>query len=200
MPRNIVLNGISYSFGEKNLPCLITYREGGGGSQMSITLVADLFLRGYKLLMLTAYPMAKENFLEQIKGREADLLCIEKEEDLRNADKYQAIIIKSGNEELFTKSLNILPDINERVVLIKNVEVFSNELMAKVLSLPRIIFSGDIDKCVAKNELAEKDYKTMIIFSKPEINLPVMPPEELEKYSAYMWNAEGETGVVKVKI
>lgn len=199
MSHSILFDGGTYHFEEKNLPCLITYQDKSGGSQMSVTLAADLFLRGSKLLMLTAYPMARENFLEQVKGKEDHVFYVEKEEDLHDAQKYQAIIIKSGDAGLYIKALEVLSDINERVVMIKNMEIFDESTLVRSLSLQKIIFSGDIDKCVIKKELAEKDYKTIIIFSKPEINLPVQSPE-LEKYSAYLWSAEGADGIVKVKI
>jgi hypothetical protein len=199
MSLGILLNDSSYQLKESGLPCLITYRDKSGGSQFSVTLIADLFLRGSKVLIFTAYPMAKENFLEQIKGQEGRVVYVEKEDYLVRAQNYQAVIIKSGDANLYLKALELLSDIVERVVLLKNMEVFDREVIAKSLQLPKVVFSGDIDKCVEKTELAKKEYKTIIIFSKSEISLPIEPPE-LEKYSAYLWSAEGEEGIVKVKI
>ncbi len=184
---------------ENNLPCLITYQDKSGGSQFSVTLVADLFLRGAKILFLTAYPMAKDNFLEQIIDKEKGVIYVEKEEDFSKAQNYQAIIIKSGDANLYLQALKKLSDITERIVLIKNMEVFGMEVFDQSLPLQKIIFSGDIDKCVAKKELAEKQYKTIVVFSKPEISLPVKCPE-LEKYNAYLWSADGQEGIVQVKM
>ena len=63
MADTISLNNEVYHIGEDGLPCLIHYAPKTGGSYFSVAMVADLFLRGSKILFLTAYPMAKDNFL-----------------------------------------------------------------------------------------------------------------------------------------
>ena len=46
-------------FGVKNLPALVHGVEGSGASFFSITLAVQLHLKKQKLIMFTAYPMAK---------------------------------------------------------------------------------------------------------------------------------------------
>lgn len=192
-----MLNDSSLHLKDEDLPCLVTYKEKTGGSQFSITLMVDLFMQGSKILLFTAYPMAKENFLEQVQGLEVQVKYIEKEDDLLQAEKYQAMIIKSGDTGLYTKALTMVPDIQERIVLVKNIEVFDEKVFAASLGLNKIIYSGDIDTCVAKLELVKKRYKTIIVFSKPDMNVPFKLPE-LEKYTGYLWREVGESGVVKI--
>lgn len=197
MNQTIMLNDSSLHLKDEDLPCLVTYKEKTGGSQFSITLMVDLFMQGSKILLFTAYPMAKENFLEQVQGLEVQVKYIEKEDDLLQAEKYQAMIIKSGDTGLYTKALTMVPDIQERIVLVKNIEVFDEKVFAASLGLNKIIYSGDIDTCVAKLELVKKRYKTIIVFSKPDMNVPFKLPE-LEKYTGYLWREVGESGVVKI--
>ena len=159
-------------------------------------MVADLFLNGSKILFFTAYPMAKDNFLEQVKGNESKINYVTDEDKIDiNA---QAIIIESGNEKLFLESLNKIKDIEERVVFIKNIEVFSDIVFDSCLKLSKIIFSGDIDKCSAsiQKNLLNKKYETIIVFSKPQIPFKFDVPI-LEKYTGYLWNNE-KKGFVQV--
>jgi len=76
MADKILLNNEVYHIGEDGLPCLIHYAPKAGGSHFSVTMVADLFLSGSKILFLTAYPMAKDNFFQQIKGHHSDILNV----------------------------------------------------------------------------------------------------------------------------
>jgi len=196
MPDTILLNNEVYHIGEDGLPCLIHYTPKTGGSHFSITMVADLFLRGSKILFLTAYPMAKDNFLQQIKGEESKTTFIIDESQLNT--NAQAIILESGNEKLFLKAVERLGDINERVVLVKNMEVFSDAIFDSCLKLQKIILSGDIDKCSAKKQISDKAFKTTVLFTKPETPLKVEPPI-LEKYTGYLWS-DGKEGLVSVKM
>jgi hypothetical protein len=198
MAFDILLNKKVFHLDKDKLPCLIQYKEKTGGSQFSVTLIADLFLRGSKILFLTAYDYAKDNFFQQIAGAESKTICVENEDDLKRAAKFQAIIIKSGKEDLFLQALKTLPDINERIIFIKNIEIFNQEIINSSLEMGKIILSGDIDKCLDKKQIIGKLYKTIIAFSKPDITFPIEIPE-LEKYSGYFWN-ESRKGIVEIKI
>ena len=196
MADTILLNNEDYHIGEDGLPCLIHYAPKAGGSHFSVVMVADLFLRGSKILFLTAYPMAKDNFLQQIKGEESKTAFITNEGQLNS--NAHAIILESGNEKLFLSAMEMLDDLNERVVVIKNMEVFSDTVIDSCLKLQKIILSGDIDKSSAKKQISEKQYKTIVLFSKSEISLKVEPPE-LEKYTGYLWS-DGKEGLVSVRM
>jgi len=73
---NLLLNDMPYTFTQDSLPCLITYTDKWGGSAYTMSLLTNYFLAGHKILTLTAYPMATENFLEQTKEHEADIALI----------------------------------------------------------------------------------------------------------------------------
>lgn len=195
MSDNIILNDKIYNVSDNDLPCLVVYGEKAGGSHFTVTMIADLFLQGKKILFLTAYPMAKNNFLEQIKDVSGKTICIT---DKKQLDDTPGIIIESGNEELFLESLKLLPDIKERIILIKNMEVFSRAVFDACLAFPNLIFSGDIDKCVAKEQIIKKLFNTIVVFSKPQIKLGFDIPA-LEKYIGY-WRGQNYKGSVKIGV
>lgn len=196
MADDILLNNEIYHISENDLPCMITYGEKAGGSHFSVTIAADLFLRGSKILFLTAYPMAKDNFLHQTKGFESKIAYVADEKQF-NTDA-QAIILESGNESLYLKAVEKLDDMRERVVFIKNIEVFSDAVFDSCLKLQKIILSGDIDKCSAKKKITDKKFKTTVVFTKPKIKLTFEPPV-LEQYTGYLWD-EDKKGFVTIKI
>ena len=184
MAKRLILNNEPYIVSESDLPCLITYGEHMGGSHLSITLAANLFLSGSKILFLTAYPMAKENFLQQV-GTTSNVAIVDSISDLEKSYGYQAIILKSGDEALFLGAIKLIPDLNERVVLIKNMEVFSEEVINTSLALEKVILSGNIDTSTAKEKITKKNFKTLIAYNQPEIEIPLTVPV-LEKYSGFL--------------
>lgn len=140
--------------------------------------------------------MAKDTFLQQVKGEESKTAFITDESQL-NTDA-QAIILESGNEKLFLKAVEKLRDLNERIVFVKNMEVFNDAAFDSCLKLQKIILSGDLDKCSAKKQISDRQYKTIVLFSKPETPLKVEPPV-LEKYTGYLWS-DGKEGLVTVRM
>ena len=198
MAYKILLNNEEFHFDEDGLPCLVHYENKTGGSQFSMTIFADLFLQGSKTLMLTAYPMAKDNFYEQTKGMESKIFFAEKKEDLVGSEKYQAIILKSGDGNLFMEALKTLKDIQDRVVLVKNFEIFDQNILDSSIKLEKIIFSGDINKSTAKKQISEKQFTTLIVFSDPKTLLPIKIPK-LERYIGYLKTTNKE-GLVKVNM
>jgi len=198
MAYNILFNKEVFHFNEDGLPCLVHYKEKTGGSQFTVTLIADLFLQGSKILFLTAYPYAKDNFYEQTSGMESKIFFVEKKEELAEAQNYQAIILKSGDGDLYLEALKNLPDLSKRVILIKNFEIFDQNILDSSIMLEKIILSGDIDKSVAKKQIGDKLYKTAILFSNPETALPFKAPE-LNKYMGYLKTAD-EEGLVQLEM
>lgn len=194
--HSLLLNEHPFNARENDLPCLITYGEKTGGSHFSIVLVANLFQQGSKLLFFTAYPMARDDFMEQIKGNEDQVLYIT---DINQLDPtFQCIIIQSGNEELFLEVLEKLPDVKERVILVKNIEAFSDRIFENLVHEDKIILSGNIDLSTSKESLTKRKYSSLVVFSKPEIDLGIDTPN-LEKYAGYLKN-ERESGIVSVQM
>lgn len=139
--------------------------------------------------------MAKDNFLQQIKGEESKTAFITNESQL-NTDA-QAIILESGNEKLFLKAIEKLEDLNERVVLVKNIEVFSGAVIASCLKLQNIVLSGNLDACSMKEQICNKQYKTIILFNNSD-SLSNRELPALEKYAGYLWS-DTMKGIVSLR-
>lgn len=197
MADTILLNKQLYRITEDELPCLITYGEGMGGSHLSVTLVANLFLQGSKILFLTAYPMAKENFLQQVGPDHSKIAFVNSLSELQEAKNTQAIILESGKEALFLEIANSLPDLHERIILIKNIEVFSEKVFEVCLNLEKVILSGNIDTCIAKEKISQHNFKTIVAFNQSTISLPITVPV-LEKWYGYLSNDTG-SGIIAVQ-
>ena len=195
MSYKIFLNDAVFAMTAKDAPCLITYRDNSGGSQLSISLVADMFLRGEKILFITAFPPGKENFFEQVKGTEEKVSYLEKIEELNPST--QAIVLESGNEQLLLDCLEKLPDIDERIIFVKNIETFSAELFKKLLGRKNTILSGDIDRCANKDLITKNEFATIIAFSQPETPIPVAVPT-LQKHAAF-FSGRNRDGVIRLE-
>ena len=197
MSDKILLNKDTHSFSESDLPCLVTYAEKSGGSHFTITMVVDLFFQGSKILFLTAYPMAKDNFLQQINDYHSKIAFVNSVYELEKVKDTQVIILESGNEALFIEAVEALTDLEERVILIKNIEVFSKAVFNICLSKEKVILSGNLDECSDKERISHKIYKTIIAFTKPETSLPIEVPV-LEKYTGYMVG-NNKSGIVQIE-
>ncbi|MCX6747572.1 MAG: hypothetical protein NTW98_01315, partial [Candidatus Nomurabacteria bacterium] len=146
----VLLNKEFFKFNAENLPCLIHYGENMGGSHLSIVLIADFFAQGHKIVFLCGYPMAEEKFMEQIDKDYSNIKFVNNMEDFPGAEAYQMIMLKNGNESLlYDASVNV-PDFNERIIFIKNIEKFKQDTFDLVLPLNNLILSGNVDECIAK--------------------------------------------------
>ncbi|MFA4942612.1 MAG: hypothetical protein WC564_03190 [Patescibacteria group bacterium] len=148
---NILIDNKKVSFIENDFPILIHGVEKSGASFFSVCLLADLLKDGMKVLLFSAYPMAKEEFKKQIIGYEDN-----------------AIIIDSGEEQDFINTINNTSDLSERIVLIKNIDNYSSKLFDAVRDLKLVIFSGDLNKCKFADELVNKTFASKILFSPSE--------------------------------
>jgi len=197
MLDKIQLDDESFNTSENQLPCLISYADKTGGSHFSISFIAGLFLSGSKILFLTAYPMATENFIKQVGDSGLSVVHIESESDLVGNEEAQAIMIKSGDEDFFLKVVESLSDIDQRIVFVKNIEVFKGDTIKKCLGLEKIVLSGNVDKCELKEEILNNSYVTTILFNQPQAEMSYNVPQ-LKKYTGYLWGKDFE-GVVKLK-
>lgn len=197
--NKILLNNEEYKVTESDLPYLIAYGEKSGGSHFTVSLTAQLFSSGSKILFFTAFPMAKDNFLEQIGSHNhSKISFINSVADLDNNKDSDVIILNSGDEDLFIEVSKALQDIHERIVLVKNIEAFSDKVFDASLYFDKLILSGDIDKCVAKEQILKKTFNSTVVFTKPESSLPFEVPA-LEKWTGYLLNGK-QSGMIKVQI
>ena len=76
-------------------------------------------------------------------------------------------------------------------------EVFSEAVLDISLTFEKVILSGNIDACIAKEKIAKKNFKTLIAFNQPEIEIPLTVPT-LEKYASLL-SSNTENGILAVK-
>lgn len=175
MLKKILLDGREFHFTQSDLPILIHGAEHTGTSLFTISVLADFYSQSTKVVALTGYVMAGEEFENQTESRE-------------NAHFF----IKEKKDE-FIDFITRTSDINDYVVLIKNVELLDKEVFDSVKNLKNSIFSGDINKCSFKKELQEQSFSTKIYFSSLE------EPVELPKYQG-LFVSEKHSGEVSVEV
>ncbi len=196
MPDRVVLNSEPYMFTIEDLPCLIHYEKGLGGSELSLALVAQLFTQGYKILFLCAYPQGEEKFMAQIGGAYDRVHFVNAKEDFPNAEKKQVVLLESGDYNLLFDAVDMLPDFKNRIIFVKNIETFPKVLIKKLLHSKHVILSGDVDEAGTKHILSTKDFATLIMFNKPKIPLRIKLPS-LPKWSAFL-SSQSKNGVIHI--
>lgn len=174
------LNGHDLEFSLNNLPCLIHGARGAGSSYFTVRLVADLFNRENKVIFLSGFHMARDEFVELTK--------IE-------ADSNRAIFIKREDSGRLINLSKNLKDIDDYMILAKNFELFDQGVIESVLDKPKLLLSGNLDECRFKDILLQHQCVTRITFSPSENFLPL--PEKLSKYHAYM-ETDQEKGIVAI--
>ncbi len=162
MLKKIFLDHKEFHFTQSALPILIHGKEHTGSSLFTISALTDLYSQGLKIIVLTGYPMARDEFEEQT-GAEENAQFFTKE-----------------NEELFITNIQTNSDVNDRVILIKNIELFSEEIFDTVKDFSDVIISGDLNKCSFKEKILQKSFNTSIYFSPLDEALP-----ELQEYEGY---------------
>ncbi len=176
MLKKILLDGKEFHFTRPDLPILIHGEEHVGASLFTVSVLADLYAQGSKIIALTGYPMARDAFVEQI-GSEENMQFFTKEKT-----------------EEFLNFISKMPDIDDAIVLVKNIEFFSEEVFNTVKNLKNIIFSGDLNKCSFKEKILQKSFNTSIYFSSLDEQLP-----ELNKYEG-LFVSQNHTGRVSLEV
>lgn len=176
MLKKILLDGKEFHFTHVDLPILIHGEEHVGASLFTVSVLADLYAQGSKIIALTGYPMARDAFVEQT-GAEENAKFFTKE-----------------NEELFITNIQTNSDVNDRVILIKNIELFSEEIFNTVKDFSNVIISGDLNKCSFKEKILQKSFNTSTYFSPLDEALP-----ELQEYEGY-FVSQNNTGRVSLEV
>lgn len=192
---NILLNGTQTTFATSDLPALITGAPKHGASHFSLCLMVDLFRRGHKVLVLSAFYSVEDDFKRMLTSEELDRF--ESVETDNSVAGKQLILVNPGNAAALTAVLSALDDLNDRIVLVKNVERFSLDAFDAVRNLPLLVIAGDADVCPLVDELAKIDFATKIFFS-PSIKFRVDGMPTLEKYQGFAIGTE-KNGIVALK-
>jgi hypothetical protein len=176
--KKILINNKEFKFTKDNFPMLIHGKDHEGASFYTISLIANLYSQGFKVIVLCGYPMAFEQFKEQIGNLDERVVFYTKDKIL----DFKNTLINSNN-------------IDEQIVLLKNVELFNEDIINFVLERNKYIISGDFNKCVFGNKILEKHFMTKIFFSEVfKIKIPL-----LNKYEGFLTSDKIE-GITKIEL
>ena len=196
--KTILLNGKPIDFSKQDLPLLIHGGEGTGSSLFSVSIMAQLYKQGAKILFISGYHMARDEFKEQV-GPELDSILIEGEKDIAAAKDKRVIFVPFEQRKLLTKLLAELPDIGDRTIFFKNFDLFDADITEEILENSACIIQGDLTKDTHVLSYIPVHWSTEIYFSQPPEAFSSQVPE-LEKYTGFMVSEQkGRRGIVSLR-
>lgn len=159
------------------LPLLIHGAEGSGASLYTICLVAKWFKQGYDIVFLCGFPMAEQQFAQQVGG---------------NYDRVR--FYTQEKREAFEKVVST-ESLENTIIVIKNAELFPG-VVDRVASFSNLVVSGDVNQAEDKERIRALKFATSIYFS------PLESGDELvrgiNKYEGVVVS-EGYRGVTKLR-
>ncbi len=189
---NIIINNLKsgdkqHHFSEKNLPALIHYKCKEWWSHYSMVLIANLVLQWSKAIILTWYPEAKEQFYKDTKKIAKNIAVIKNKKDLIKNKEKQIIVINADDEKLCLETIKYLKDIDDRIIFIKNIDIFHKRLLNESSKYNKLILSWEIDTCPAKEKILKTSFNSILLFSQPKIKLPYkfIP---IAPFTWYIWS------------
>lgn len=190
----ITINNQELAVENLTLPVLINGADKSGASFFSVEFISELFLKGNKVLFFSGFEMAKDSFSERVKNSGKHIARAEHfEEGLENSD---CIILPDADEVVLVDFIDRLADIQDRILYIKNFDMYSSDTLIKLAGFNKLVCMGDMDK--AQPEAKKIQFSTKIYFTYPEDlarhNLP-----ELPKYSGYLENST-RNGLLRIAI
>ncbi len=118
MVKKILLDGKAFRFGEGDLPCLVHGKDGMGASLFTVSLMAGLHKRGFKLVFLSGYPMARDELVVEVLDEEEFKVEVKRK------------LVEEASEVLEAESggvLSELADVLEMVMAVAEVSGLSME-------------------------------------------------------------------------
>jgi hypothetical protein len=191
--KTVLLDNASYNFTSNSLPALISGIHKSGSSYLSIILVAQLVEEGEKIIFFTAFPMAKDMFIEQL-GRDELIGFINSPEDIASQSSKQVLLVNSGDLDLFIQVIQAIDDLNDRTVYIKNIDEYEEDLSQLISGQSKVVFQGDVDKCAWGGSILQRELKTKIYFTQPVKDKDISV-QKLRKYEAELFSP-GSKGVL----
>lgn len=173
--NKILLNGKELSLTESILPMLVHGEDKSGSSLYTISLAANFYSQGSKLLFLCGYTQAPEEFTKQV----------------GSFDNSVSFFVKERAED-FKKKLS---KTNDEIVIIKNIELLTEDIFNLVTGVQKLIISGDISRCSFKKKILEEPFATKVYFS----GLESSDIPKLEKYSGFL-NSKNLQGITRLQI
>lgn len=195
MNKAILLDGYPFDFHTWLLPCLVTGASRSGASYFSVSLIAKLIKQWLKVIFFSAYPMARDELLQQIWPG----FCYEvvDAEDIVSMPRDRSILIQSGNFPLWEYVMDQIHHLNDYIVFVKNFEKYDITLLASLTQQVFFILSGNIDDCTFKTTLASMSWWSLIVFTPPLINLSITI-DILGPYQGYL-HSETQKGIIQLK-
>lgn len=194
--KKILLDGEQINFSAQDLPLLIHGEDSKGSSLFSISVAADLYSQGAKLLFTSGFHMARDEFIDQV-GKDLDYILIESEADIAVAHTKQIIFVPFEQSQLLQQLLTDLPDISQRVIFLKNYDMFASEVVEDVLKHKACVLQGDLNAATNIPVYLPVHWSTEIYFSQPPEAFSSQVPR-LEKYSGFMVGRR--RGIVKLDL
>jgi hypothetical protein len=168
-----------FNFTGNIFPMFIHGEDKSGASLYTVTMAVNLFAQNLPIVFLCGYPMAEVEFKKQV----------------NQVYKKEQIIFYTKEHVSEFKEFITNPNNQERIIFIKNIELFDKNVFDFVLPKNKIIFSGDLNKCSSKDKILNINFKTKVFFSKlDDVKLPA-----LQKYEGFLIS-ENLKGITKVKL
>lgn len=165
--KKILLDETEIHFRDANFPIRIHGVDGSGASLYTISLAAHMHADGNEILFLCGYPMAEQEFLQQV-----------------GTPSPRAKFYTQERADAFIEQLALAGD--DAVIVVKNAELFSEQVIAAALTHAKVVISGDLERSAAKELLRSRAFTTSILFS--ALGTEALP--ELAKYQAAFSSAE----------
>lgn len=177
--NKILLDGKEVTqFVKESLPTLIHGEHGSGASLYTVTLAANFYAKGFPILFLCGFPMAEEEFVKQVGNYDREKVKFYTKEKV---EEFKKIIISENT--------------NNFVLVVKNIELFGEDIGDLVAGKHNVIISGDINKSEFKDKLLDKNFTTQIYFSPFEnVDLP-----QLNKYDGFISSGDYK-GITSLRI
>jgi len=182
--KTILLNGKELNFSKDDLPLIIHGEDGNGASHFSVSVIANFYLQGEKIIFTSGFQGARDSFSEQV-GKNDDTILIESKADLKDAQSKRVIMVPAENHELYKLLLNDLPDIDERIIYFKNYDLFDISVFEEVCKHRECILQGDLNKITNLTSYKNVAWTTKIYFTMPPESFD-SPIPDLPKYSGFL--------------
>lgn len=176
MLKKILLDHKEFHFSKSDLPTLIHGEEHAGASLFTVSMLADLYTQGSKIVSLTGYEMAIEEF-----GNQTGMTDFSQFFTKEKTDEFMDFVTKTS-------------DINDYVILVKNIDFFDENIFNTIKNLKNLIISGDVNKCSYKDLLLQQSFTTKIYFS--QLDEPLVGVEEYQG----VFVSEKQKGIIEVEV
>ena len=131
---------------------------------------------------------------ENNKCEENNIETVNNLSDSAKIHEAKALLLLEKQKDALSTLLTQLPDANEWLVIIKNIELFDEQFISQFITMKNIILSGNFQKAEYIQQQFRSEINTSILFSP----LPNQKFPHVKQYSGYLSSGRGN-GVVSIK-